>query len=65
MSPQVVFGRHPGALCRGGNTPDMKAVTKCEIQLYGDILSWGNVNWIQRGPKQNIKKEELEFETTI
>ena len=44
---------------------DMEKITGCQITKKGDVLSWETAPWVIRGPKKNILKESLHFESLI
>ena len=44
---------------------EMEKITGCLTRKEGDVLSWDTAPWVRRGPKQNIRKENLDFETFV
>ena len=43
----------------------MEEITGCKLRYNGDLLSWDSTEWVMSGPKQSIRKENLNFKVNI
>ena len=44
---------------------EMEDISGCKRRGVGDILDWDSASWIKRGPKQTIRRENLDFEKFV